>query len=826
MMRIWARLKKVYLLLAVLIMLLCAWRVSDFPIPEMPDRPEISNIDNIPVMPPLEYEENYYDVMINGEPAEQSALILKDKNGIIFVPAEILEKANIDISKAKIITHLDQKFFSLADFPLSKYEIDVETLSLKLTIPIDYFRYHVIDMGASTILHPPDPPWGGYINYNLFVTNVHTTNNVNAFLQFNIFSPYGVGTTSFNYTTAHSARPYVRLLTTWIIDKPDDMTSISLGDTVSTSTSWSGSVNFGGFKWGTNFATQPSFITFPLPGFRGAAIAPTAMDLFVNNALTKQQQVAPGVYDITNIPMIDGYGNVKIFTKDILGRDQIVNATYYISTTILKKGLVDYSVEAGLIRQDLGIYSNNYSKALAALTYGIGLTDSTTLQFHGEALSYVQAAGLTLTQLISTFGVARGSIAFSKNYLLGRGGMLQLAFQRITQNFSFGFSTQYNTAHFTQSGNQPGQPSPKMISSIFASYPFKHINVNVNYSKQLNRSSPSLSFIAGTLSTTLFNIISLNFTMIHTLMGEGKKSYFLNLSYQLDDHTYLNGAYNNTNGTQNKNFRLTRQLPVGPGYGYDLSLQRGASNADHGSLSLQNDIGTYVYSNSGSQGTTTNTLSVTGGLIYMNKTLKMSRAITSSFGYIQIPGFENIDVYSENQLIGRTDHEGYAFVPNLLPFQATLVRIDPNSVPLNTRIEKYEDMIIPYRLAGAYLQFKVSTIRNAIFTLKQENGSYVPEGADITIVDSENTFVSGADGQVFVSEVPEQFTGKVIWGGGGCTFNVTLPKPKEDDPIPDIGVITCKALVENHATPATTNLISPIRQQQIPMAQLTRQEKR
>ena len=102
----------------------------------------------------------------------------------------------------------------------------------------------------------------------------------------------------------------------------------------------------------------------------------------------------------------------------------------------------------------------------------------------------------------------------------------------------------------------------------------------------------------------------------------------------------------------------------------------------------------------------------------------------------------------------------------------------------------------------------------------------MPEGADITIVDSENTFVSGADGQVFVSEVPEQFTGKVIWGGGGCTFNVTLPKPKEDDPIPDIGVITCKALVENHATPATTNLISPIRQQQIPMAQLTRQEKR
>lgn len=808
MMSTWARLKKIYLLLAVIIMLLSAWRVSDFPAPEMPPRPSIpENINQQPVST-SPYEENYYDVYINGELAEQSSLILKDKQGIILVPTTALSTSNIDLSKAKIIKYLDQQFISLADFPQITYEIDIENLALKLTVPLEYFRYHVVDMGASEVVHPPDPPWGAYLNYNFFATNTHTTNNVNAVFRINIFSPYGVGNSTFSYTTAPSERPYVRLLTTWIIDDPDNMKTISFGDNISRSTNWNGSVNFGGVQWGTNFKTQPTFITFPLPGFRGEAIIPTAMDLFINNVMVKSQKVMPGVYDITNIPMVDGFGNVKIITKDILGRDQIVNANYYISTTLLEKGLSSYTYEFGLIRQDLGIYSNNYSQALAAATYGIGLTNSTTFQFHGELLSYEQAAGFTLTQLISTFGVATGSLAFSKSYLLGRGGTLQLAFQRQTQGFSFGFSNQYNTAHFTQSGAQPGQLQPKLISQIFASYPFGRSNISVNYTKQLNRTSPSISFIAGTLSSSLFNQISLGFTMINTLTGPGKKSYFLNLTYAMDDNTFLNGGYSNIEGTQNKSLQLIRQLPTGPGYGYSIAAQRGSSNIDSGSLSLQNDIGTYILRSSGGGGSTTNSLDVSGAVIYMARNFKLSRTISSSFGYVHIPEFENVGIYYENQLISTTDKHGFAFVPNLLPFQKLKVNIDPNTIPLNTEIDKYEDFVIPYRDAGALVEFKVKTIRNAIFTLKQENGSYVPEGADISIVDSTDTFVSGADGQVFVTNLPEQFTGHVIWGGGGCGFSITMPRLQTDNPIPDIGVVTCKAETPVTPTPAaaTTHL--------------------
>jgi outer membrane usher protein len=281
--------------------------------------------------------------------------------------------------------------------------------------------------------------------------------------------------------------------------------------------------------------------------------------------------------------------------------------------------------------------------------------------------------------------------------------------------------------------------------------------------------------------------------MINYLTGPGKKSYFLNLTYAMDDNTFLNGNYTNIEGAQNKSLQIIRQLPVGPGYGYSLSAQRGSVNQDAGSLSLQNDIGTYVFRTLASQGQTTNTLDVQGAALYMSRNFKLSRTITTSFGYVHIPNFENIGIYYENQLISTTDKNGFAFVPNLLPYQKLKVNIDPNSVPLDSQIDKFEDYVIPYRNAGAVVEFKVTEIRSAVFTLKQESGSYVPEGSDISIVDNENTFVTGGDGQVFVTNLPEQFTGHVVWGGGACVFNVTLPKPRKDNPIPDIGIITCKA---------------------------------
>ena len=810
MIRWWARFKKIFLLLAVTIALLCAWPASLYPNLKLPPPPPIPVIEPPPPPAPL-YEENYYDVKLNGVLIDTGILTLKDKQGNLWLPITILKNMNFALPDSKPLTYDGDQYDSLNSFPGVTYNIDTATLTLNLTVPINVFKHNTVDMGGSQIVVPTIPPWGGFLNYDFLTTNTSNNTNVNALFGLGIFGPYGYGSSTFTYMTQKSPRPFVRLLTTWTIDKPDVMKTLSLGDNVSQATNWSGSVNYGGIQWGTNFNTQPAFYTFPLPGYRGAAIIPSTIDLFVNSNMVAQQKVAPGVFDITNIPMVDGAGNVKIITKDILGRNQVVTANYYISTSLLKKGLSSYTYDLGLIRQNLGVFSNQYSQALGAITYGYGFTDSTTAQAHVEALSYEQAAGLTLTQLVDHLGVFTGSIAGSQQYNFGKGGLGQLSFQRQTQTLNFGASTQFTTAHFSQSGIQQGTQSPKMITQIFGSYPFGASSFSVNYTKELNRGSPSSAFITATYATTFFHSISLSFTMIDTIMGPGTKSYFLSLSYAFNDDIYLNAGYNNNNGPQTKSLQLIKQLPTGPGYGYDMTINRGNTDSDEASLSLQNDVGTYILQGTqtyGSQTSSLYSLDVSGGLIYMSKHLKFSRTINGSFGLVETLGHPGIDIYSENQLIARTNDDGVALIPNLLPYQKMKVNLDPNSVPLNTDISSYEATVIPYANSGVLIPFEITVIRNAVMTLKMPSGKEVPEGAVITLKGQTNQFLSGMNGEVFVTGASDHNEGHASWEGNECDFAFDLPAVSDKDPIPNAGNVICKPsgnAVKNTNQGATTN---------------------
>ncbi len=59
------------------------------------------------------------------------------------------------------------------------------------------------------------------------------------------------------------------------------MRTTRFGDAYNETGLWGRAVDFGGIQWGTNFNTQPSFITFPLPSVSGQALVPSVVDLYV-----------------------------------------------------------------------------------------------------------------------------------------------------------------------------------------------------------------------------------------------------------------------------------------------------------------------------------------------------------------------------------------------------------------------------------------------------------------------------------------------------------------------------------------------------------------
>ncbi len=140
----------------------------------------------------------------------------------------------------------------------------------------------------------------------------------------------------------------------------------------------------------------------------------------------------PGPFAINYIPVITGQGDVSVVTTDLLGRQQVVNVPYYASQQLLRKGLQDFSYEAGFIRENYGINNYQYGQFMMTGTHRLGITDRFTGEMHGEVLSNQQTMGVGGSFLWSTWGVVNLAMAGSHANGQGIGALGLLGFQHQT----------------------------------------------------------------------------------------------------------------------------------------------------------------------------------------------------------------------------------------------------------------------------------------------------------------------------------------------------------------------------------------------------------
>ena len=91
---------------------------------------------------------------------------------------------------------------------------------------------------------------------------------------------------------------------------------------------------------------------------------PSVVDVYVNNTLQGSSQVAPGPFELSNIPVPSGNGTVQLVVRDLLGREVVSEQNYYASSLLLRRGLHDFSYEAGFLRRDFGRRATNMARSL------------------------------------------------------------------------------------------------------------------------------------------------------------------------------------------------------------------------------------------------------------------------------------------------------------------------------------------------------------------------------------------------------------------------------------------------------------------------------
>lgn len=739
------------------------------------------------------YEELLLEARVNELPPAITLMAVRDADGRLWIPSENFHYWEMHAPAES--TRFSGRDFRLLDGqPGLTYRLDVARLALDIAADPDWFQANRVDSGVRSAGVRPAVDPGGFFNYDLTVTRDSGDTGTAGVFEAGGFGQWGVATSAFLYrgdaASDDGGNGLVRLDTTWTHDMPERRASLRAGDTIGTGGAWGRPIRFGGLQYATNFATQPGFITFPLPTLAGEAALPSTLELYVNGVRRMQSEVATGPFSIPDVPAVTGRGEVQIVVRDLLGREQIVTDSFYVSSRLLQRGLHEFSYELGAGREAWGQESNEYGRWFAAGTHRLGVSDRLTAEARVEVLSDQYTAGAGAALLLGRYGVVHGSVAGSHGDR-GEGAQLTLGFEHSSRRLGYGFNLRIASRDFVQLGLDEDELAPAAEGQAWVSVPFQRAgsmtlsyvhrdqrddedtfrSLSASYQVSLGQAG-HLALFATRLSGDTHDTL-LGFSFTRALGGRAVASATGNFSRD-SDQLLLN---------------VQRSLPLGAGFGYRARVGVLDRTRVDAGLSAQNDYGTWHLDASHASGETAIRGAVAGGIAFIGGDVRLSRTLSESFALVDVGDFEGVRIYADNQHVATTDADGRALLPRLRSYEANPLRLDVGDLPIDVRIGDLERHAVPYYRSGLVVAFDVRRSRNVIFRLHRANGEPVPPGSVIGLPDG-SEFPVGYDGEAFVSGAEGTALLEVRWRGGGCRFR--LPAPAGDEPMPHLGDLACE----------------------------------
>ncbi len=747
----------------------------------------------------LELKPLLVEVIFNQVP-HGDAFVLLDDDGELYAETRNLLAWRVRQPYPEEIPFRGRDFFRLSEFPGVEASIDLRQYRVVVSFPPNLLE----DSGVTlTSPQPPKPEssTGFSMDYDLSLQDNGSSLGMGraGLLQPTIFSPAGFLTSGITYTNFEFEPPsgnnvpndWTRLETTWGRDIPSKMLSVRLGDSTTGTGTWGRAIRFGGFRIGTNFATQPNLITFPLPSIEGVTAVPSALDLYVNNALVYREDVPSGPFSVRDVPVVSGSGQVQVVVRDILGREQVLVQDFYASPELLRKGLTDFSFSAGVARKDFGIESNNYGGVLAELTNRKGITNTFTLEGRSEFSDQHFNAGMTGFFQAGRFGIVSTGFALSVDDKSNEGALYTVGYEYLGEQFRFNANVMGTSEDFMQLGFVDGVKPPQLQAALGIGYHQRAVgSYGATFVTQDFHDGPSRDVATLTFLKTFPNLVSFSATAsyINTSSGDdfvtavtfsvplvGRRSFNASLRYDQEDFE--------------ARAEVRSELPVGTGYGYRASAETGFAEVYQADVDFQNDFQTYSFETRSFDGEFAWRAGVTGSFVYLDGDTYFSRRLLDGFAVVDLADYPDVRVYLENQEIGTTNEEGRILLPGLRPYQTNRLRIEARDLPMNTRVTKLATEVAPYFRSGILLEFPVGPARAAILRLVDETGNPVRAGAVATIDGRTEIFPVGKDGLLYLTGLDTSKHVRVKWNGDRCELEV--PAPVGDEPLPNLGEHTC-----------------------------------
>jgi outer membrane usher protein len=583
-----------------------------------------------------------------------------------------------------------------------------------------------------------------------------------------------------------------RLETTYTRDDPDSHTSLRLGDSTTPAGTWGRAVYFGGIQLGRNFGLAPGLITQPIPVIAGQSTAPSTVELYVNDALRQTSQVPSGPFTIDNFPLLTGSGQARVVVRDLLGRETVLVQNFFSSAYLLRQGLSDWSVQAGAVRENLGIESYNYGERFASGLYRYGASDELTLEASAEASSRLRGGGIGLSAALFGQMLGQAALAASRDEQAGDGGLWMLGAEHVTLRHGFTVRAEGATRDYRRIGQNELLPPfhrQRLASYTYFSERFGHLGLA--FARVEPFDDERIDTLTANYSVLLGQRASLTFSATRVSGPSSGTALTATLLIPLDGRLSVAGSVTRREGRTDGYVSAAKALGAEAGTGWRaLAGRRDQQNYVEGGAYYQGSRGLVSADASVSEQQQTVRLGAQGGLLLADGELFAARKLTDSFALVEVPGYPDVGVGFQSTVMARTDARGRALVPRLMPYRTNSVRLDPSELPISAELDTIEMTAVPPARSGVKLTFPVRSGRGALITLLFEDGAPAPAGAEVELAGDSKEFFVARRGQAFVTGLQEKNTLRVKWNGRSCELEVALPAGSKDE-IARLGPLVC-----------------------------------
>ncbi len=756
---------------------------------QAPTYSNASEVDGIPsANAPL-----YLDVIINNRSKKLIAEFIRDPDGRIRSRAAELRELGVDPgvdTAADNWVYLDTLVSISYEYDASAQQIRIKMDPSKSTLNSYSARGTIHDTPVLT------PGYGAAVNYSLSANASSKTNDINpAFNGGSVvldgwaFSPHGslFQSGSFDISTAGSKVRGRRLDSFWTKSLPEKQMSVRVGDMITSGLRWTRPIRMGGVQVKRNFATRPDLITQPLPSFEGTAAVPSTVDVYLGKLRLSSTEVDSGRFKVTDLPSPTGNGELRVVVEDANGKRTEQVLPFGTNSLLLRQGLVDYSVEAGVARRGYASPADNYDNSpIATASLRFGFTDTVTLEAHGEAGDGLLNSGAGALFSLGKYGTLDIALAGSI-HASGEGGLASASYSYGNQTFSFRaesrrlFSNYLDLADVTSVHSIDFTNLKKVTAydRLFAGIrlPNNNTSLGAGYSHTFSRDLQHRHFATATLGH------SVNDNTYFTVSGQaeitGNRNYgvYAGLSITLGED--LNGSVGTSysDGEFAPEVSISKSRGREPGnYGYSATIRKGKRNvraAVRGSyLTKVNDLRLSLDASNDNvnvYGT------VEGGLAFLGGGVFASRRINDSFAVVDAKS-EGVTVYHENRPIGKTDKRGKLLVPDIRSYESNKVSIEPDDLPIESTISETQRRIALPERSGVVIRFEGEgeATSTALVTLVDAHGGFIEVGSTVKVTGFDDEYVVGYDGQAFISNLRPNNTLVVELIAGTCSANVAF----------------------------------------------------